>query len=512
MTTGAAIARYLPGTSVSRSEIPRLAMHEFRDALVGEIGAGGRLAAFFGEERQPASRDAPQRLIAVVAHPHSCDLAIFGAEVGARYPSLTPACPAANWFEREIAEQWGVVPEGHPWLKPIRFHGSYCPGRDAWSRAKNAAILPSVTDFFQVEGQDIHEVAVGPIHAGVIEPGHFRFQCFGENVSHLEVSLGYQHRGVERAMLRGPHKRSIHYAETLAGDTSIGHASAYCQAVEALAGREPSARAQALASACLELERLANHTGDLGALAMDAGFLPTSSFCGRLRGDFLNATAAICGSRLGRGMRRPGGVMFDLDSARARTLAERLKAALADVNGATRLAWHSLSVQARFEDIGKVSQRVARELGLVGVAGRASGLDLDARRDFPSGIYRHMQIPVSTGVTGDVFARAIVRWLEIQRSGEFVVELLEHLPAGPTRAPVGSLAPNSLVVTLVEGWRGEICHVAMTDSAGKFDMYKIVDPSFHNWIGLMMALRNQQISDFPLCNKSFNLSYSGHDL
>src|SRR5207245_1202926 len=161
-------------------------------------------------------------------------------------PALTLECPQAHWFEREIAEQWGIRPEGHPWLKPIRFHGSYRPGHEAWQRGKSESPTVGVTDFYRVEGEEVHEVAVGPVHAGVIEPGHFRFQCHGEHVFHLEISLGYQHRGVERALVGGPNKRSIHLIETLAGDTSIGHATAHCQALEALANRRVPARGKGL--------------------------------------------------------------------------------------------------------------------------------------------------------------------------------------------------------------------------------------------------------------------------
>jgi Ni,Fe-hydrogenase III large subunit len=174
--------------------------------------------------------------------------------------------------------------------------------------------------------------------------------------------------------------------------------------------------------------------------------------------------------------------------------------------------WRSPSVLARFEETGAVSLDVCQQLGMVGMAARACGADYDVRRDFPTGIFRFAQIPVSTWHDGDVFARAYVRWLEIQRSCRFICDQLKSLPSGPVRSEVGGLAPESIVASLVEGWRGEICHVAMTDDAGQFAHYKIVDPSFHNWIGLMMALRDQQISDFPICNKSFNLSYCGHDL
>ena len=496
------------GQKVDLANLPPVGFGKFRETIVSEVQTGARLSALFG---QPVA-NGNVRLFAVLANDTEGQLTLCSTEVADHYPALTPDCAQAHWFEREIAEQWGVRPQGHPWLKPVRFHRSYREGHDAWGRSAATPIQPGVTDFFKMTGGEVHEVAVGPVHAGIIEPGHFRFQCHGEHVYHLEISLGYQHRGVERALVGGPNKRTIPYLETLAGDTTIGHALAYCEAVEALAGCQVPARAQTLRAVALELERLANHTGDLGALANDIGYLPTASYCGRIRGDFLNLTALICGNRFGRGLIRPGGVLFDLDEARQKQLEERLAEAHKDVTNAVELLWDTSSVRARFENAGPVSREMAVELGLVGVVARASGLGHDVRSQFPSGIYRFAQIPVSSYHTGSVFARAYVRWMEIQRSIAFVFDQLKALPDGPVRSEIGTLAANSAVVSLTEGWRGEICHVALTDAHGRFAHYKIVDSSFHNWMGLALALRNQQISDFPLCNKSFKLSYCGHDL
>ncbi len=492
----------------ARADCPLIPVEAFRDTVLDAVGEGARLAALTGV---PAAGGGVQ-LLAVLARDR-VSLSVTSTLVRESYHALTPLCPQAQAFERALLEEHGIVPEGHPWLKPLRFPPS---------RGVAAGDFPA----YRVEGEEVHEVAVGPVHAGIIEPGHFRFQCRGEEVLSLEISLGYQHRGVLRGLNQGAEKRRIHYVETLAGDTSVGHALAYCQAAEALAATPAPPRAQALRAVALELERAANHIGDLGAMAGDVGFLPTSSYCGRIRGDVLNLTAVLCGNRFGRGLVRPGGLAWDVDAEQAASMRERLAAVRRDATGAVSLLWSTPTVTSRFEGTGALSAETARELGLVGVAARACGLEMDVRRCFPAGVYAEVATPFATWPAGDVYGRAWVRWLEVKASLDLADRLLGSLPEGPVLAEApapsrgrrgstqqrGGWAADRLVVSLVEGWRGEICHVLATGRGGALARYDVVDPSVHNWPGLAMAMRGQQIADFPLCNKSFNLSYCGHDL
>jgi len=493
VTTPTSFALLANATSLPWADIPEWPGAEFVSATAAELNRGGRLCAWFGVPEGSATR-----LVALVAFDVDNTLAVGrSAPLTGSYPALTPTQPQAHLFEREVFEQHQLTPEDHPWLKPVR---------------RSNGNAPANAEFFRVDGREIHEVAVGPIHAGVIEPGHFRFQCTGEEVLHLEIALGYNHRGAEIATAGGPHRLTMSQMEVVSGDATIAHATAYASVMEALAGSEAPLRAQWLRSIALELERLATHTGDLGALANDVAFLPTSSACGKIRGDFLNLTALLCGNRFGRGLVRPGGCRHDLEPERIARMMERLRPALADTEEAAAWLWDAASVRARFENVGSVSARQAADIGLVGPAARACGLVRDVRYDHPAGWYRFAQAPLAMWPGGDVYARARVRWLEIQRSGQFLLEQLATPPDGDVfHAPAPS-APETLAVALVEGWRGEVCHVALTDATGRFRRYKIVDPSFHNWSGMTLALRGQAISDFPICNKSFNLSYCGFDL
>ena len=482
------------GAKASWSSIPVLGEAKFHALNIRSLREDNcRIESFFAVPEKVGFS-----LVSVLGDPVNHAFRVMKTPVEKSYLSLTPEYAGFNRFEREIFEIHGIIPEGHPNLKPLRFPD----GRIG------------EMDFYALSGKPVHEVAVGPVHAGVIEPGHFRFECMGETVYSLEISLGYQHRGVEKLLVGGPDAKTGHLIETVAGDSSIAAAWNYCRMVEALADIPVSEDIQNLRQIALELERCANHIGDLGALAGDVAFLPTASFCGRIRGEYLNMSAELCGNRFGRNFIIPGGCRYSVDSARAAKIASWIRRVSAELWNALELLFNSPTVLDRFENTGCVSSKAADVLGLVGVAARACGKDVDSRYDFPVVGFIPERIDVKR-FAGDVLSRAQVRYEELKKSHEYLLVQLDRI-AGQTAAEPQlkelTLAPDSIVISVTEAWRGELCHVAITDGEGKFKMVKITDPSFHNWEGLAMALRNEEISHFPICNKSFNLSYCGHDL
>jgi Ni,Fe-hydrogenase III large subunit len=484
--------------------VPLESVASFREEVLQAVRAGWRVVAFFGVPEVAGQT----RLVAVLAQDRRGRLGATSTLVGDAYPALTPECPEVHLFEREIAEQCDVVPDGHPWLKPVRRHAP-----DHARRARSAVTVdPDRYPFAQFTGEGVHEVAVGPVHAGIIEPGHFRFQAHGEEVLHLEVVLGYQHRGVECLLESREWPDAVLVAESIAGDTVIGHASAACGAIEALARSHKTPRGQTIRGIALELERLANHIGDLGAIAGDIAYQPAAAWFGRMRGECLNLLMTLSGNRYGRGLVRPGGVLFDIPPGMAEEMGVRLRALASELGPVGRLMLKNTSVQARLEGVGIVSREQCADLGLVGVTARACEVPRDVRHDHPYGVFRFAHIPVATAWAGDVLARVLVRWVEVQRSLAFVIDQVAALPRGEVQVPCGALRPAEMVVSLEEGWRGEIAHIVITDDAGRVRRHKVVDPSFHNWSAVASALPGNQISDFPLCNKSFNLSYAGHDL
>ena len=497
--------------AVALGEVPVLDAAALGARILASVRDGWRVLAYFA---LPEAGKDGAGLCCVLAHDAERRLACARTAPLTAFPSLAEACPQVELFEREMYEERGILPEGHPWLKPVR-RSPDAPG--GLSR-----------DFYRVDGSEVHEVAVGPVHAGIIEPGHFRFQCYGEIILHLEIALGYQHRALMELLRPAAAARpvaALRLVECAAGDSSVAHATALCVLRERLLGLgELSERCQRLRRAGLELERLANHCGDLGAIAGDTGFLPTSSWNGRIRGDFLNLTASLCGNRFGRGLLRPGGVAWGLAPEVCAGMAGRLAATAREAAGSAKIMFASPSVGQRMAGTGQVSEALARDIGLVGVAARASGLPRDARFHAPLSPLPHAAPGPRTGRGGDVLARAQVRREEMEDSAALVAADLEWLAAHPetmgerelaqdlARAALAPLPPLRLAVAQVEGWRGEICHVGVTGPDGDCLALRVVDPSFHNWTGMALAMRGGQISDFPLCNKSFNLSYCGYDL
>ncbi|HBC77824.1 MAG TPA: NADH dehydrogenase subunit [Bacteroidales bacterium] len=421
--------------------------------------------------------------------------------------SLTSACPQLHIFEREIHENFGVEFEGHPWLKPVRY---------PYNRKSLSALMDNYP-FYEIESEELHEVGVGPVHAGVIEPGHFRFICNGEKVLHLEIQLGYQHRGIEKLFIhkKGSLQKCI-LSESIAGDTSVGHSLAHSQLIDSMGDLEISDSLQIERCIGLELERIAVHIGDTAALCGDIAYQLGQVVCEALRTEIINTTQFWCGNRFGKGLVRPGGSNFPMSDIIADKMLKMLDDAVTRFSEIAGRIYSMPSVLARFEDIGQVTRDQALKTGSVGMAARTCGIGRDLRGSHPFQYFKKLYFNPVINETGDVLARGMLRVKEISESGRIIRELLgfwkekkkfEHPPVYNYL-----LKPESFSLSMAEGWRGEICHSAITDENGNIIHYKVKDPSFHNWMALALAVRNQEISDFPVCNKSFNLSYCGNDL
>jgi Ni,Fe-hydrogenase III large subunit len=462
------------------------------------LDAGERLLMLFGRP------DGDVLALTAVLHSRGAGLRMLRARTarGGRYPALAARHPAAQALERELWEQTGLVPDGHPWLKPVRFEGMRQQRLDEYP-------------FFTMRGQEVHEVGVGPVHASVIEPGHFRFMCHGEQVHHLEIQLGYQHRGVEALLLKRPPLALTPLLETVAGDSSIAYAWAGAAAIEALAGVPVSAAAERVRGIALELERVAMHLVGLTGLATDIAFLQAGATYGRLRTAIINATMRICGSRFGRGWLRPGGVRQGIGDERRHDLQGTLSAFAKDVAEVGELVLGARSVRSRLQGIGIVGQQAARDIGLVGHAARASGVATDSRAELPGRLHAAHPIRPQAEPAGDCWARMRVRMREIDESLRWLQALLGDPAvdlAAEDRLPPGALQPGHLCISLREGFRGPVLQAWETDAAGRLVHVKLQDPSLLNWFGLALAVRDNDISDFPICNKSFDLSYCGNDL
>ena len=411
------------------------------------------------------------------------------------YQSFTQTFSQFHIFEREFYEEFGIEPLNHPWLKPLR---------------KNQEKYP----FFEMRGDEVHQVAVGPIHAGVIEPGHFRFMCHGEKVYDLEIMLGYQHKDVEKIILKNKQFNN-RLAESICGDSVIAYNIAYSQIMETLSDIKISGRSELIRRIALEMERIAVHIGDMGAIAGDIAYQMGASIFGVTRTLVINTMLEISGSRFGRGLVDVGGVNFDID----RKLSEKILSVLSEVaqtvDRTTNTMLKSPTVISRLERTGTVSTETAKSLGAVGMAARASGVDLDSRFDMNDKYYTSLDVVKPFKAHGDVHSRFKLRYKEIKQSMKIIKAFLKKLvdENGEIKKDTKyNLQPNSFVISIVEGWRGEVVHIAVTGADSELLRYKIKDPSFNNWYMLAMAVRNNGISDFPLCNKSFNLSYCGNDL
>jgi Ni,Fe-hydrogenase III large subunit len=424
--------------------------------------------------------------------------------------SIAHQAPAAAWYERELHDQYGVEITGHPDPRPLILHENWPDGvYPLVDPVDNVPWSKRDYRFLQVQGEGIAEVAVGPVHAGIIEPGHFRFSVVGDTVLHLELRHFYTHKGAEKLFEGRSATDAAMLAESVSGDNCFAHAVCYSQAVENACGIDISPRAMAIRLIGLELERLACHVSDIGGLCADVGFGVAAAYSARLKEALLRESARCCGTRYWRGIAVPGGLRFDFDSDRVAQLGQAVARISRDFSEIAWMIVETPSIQNRFETAGVLSGEAARDLAVVGPVARASGIDLDVRRDHPYGLYRKYQIDVPRTHYGDVMARARIRIAEVAASARMIQEAAGSLPDGIVFTPVAS-GGDIQGFSAVESPRGELCYW-MEAFGGRLTRCHVKSPSFQNWPAMPFAVEGNIIADFPLINKSFNLSYSGCD-
>jgi Ni,Fe-hydrogenase III large subunit len=467
------------------------------------LQAGARLVSVFGSLEDDGTR------VRYIVDIPGAGYRVLDQAVRGPLQSLTPIAPAAAWYERELRDQYGVMLTGHPDPRRLMLHDNW--PRNAHPMTAAVETVPWADEpyqFLHVEGEGVCEVAVGPVHAGIIEPGHFRFSVMGDNVLYLELRHFYTHKGTEKLFQGTPVGYGPMIAESVSGDNCFAHAVAYCQAVEQAHGVAVPKQAQLVRLIGLELERMIAHIGDVGALSNDVAFVLPAAYCSRVKEDLMKASTRAMNTRFWKGIALPGGVTRTL-AVPATEMLKSVKQAADEFAKMASIILDRPSVQGRFEGAGVLRRAVAEELAAVGPVARASGIITDVRHEHPYGAYRDLQLDVPSLGYGDVLARARVRIEEAAVSARLILDALSQLEPGPLVAELPQAASFE-GFSAVESPRGELLYWVKGE-AGRLSRCHIKSPSFQNWLALPHAVIGNVIADFPLINKSFNLSYSGCD-
>lgn len=432
------------------------------------------------------------------------------------FPSLVSKIHEASLYEREIKTFFGLNPTGHPNPRQFNLHNNWPADVFPLRKDFNWNTRPKTADtpykFNSVEGEGIYEIPVGPVHAGIIEPGHFRFSVAGEEILLLDARLGYTHKGSEKLFETFPMNDKIRLSERISGDSSFNHSLAFCQALEDLAGIDAPSRAKYLRVIFAELERIANHLNDIGFIMLDTGFNFGGSQCTRLREMTMQWNENLTGSRFLRAVNIVGGVVKDINNETKDELLGFIKNLLKDFDEIMEIAGGSSILQNRLKETGVLDRQIAQDHGARGIVVRSCGIAFDSRREFPYAAYGEVQTPVAIYSGGDVYSRFMVRIKELRCSVQIIEEALIKLPQGDISADFsGKFKKNSCAIGIAEGWRGDIVYFVITDSGGNISRVAVRDPSMLNWSTVPYTAKGNVVLDFPLINKSFNLSYSGND-